>query len=139
MVLSDYDSTKIIIEEFDVGRDITKNEFLTICKPLFEKFKSKLKDFIKVWKYLISDIILIGGASKMPEIENILREEFPLQRIRKDIDPSTSVAKGAAIRASILTNPEEFCNINLLDVTNLSLGTNVYEKQKKLWNNGYNY
>ena len=84
--MSDYDSTKIIIEEFDINRTITKNEFLTICKPLFEKFKSKFKDFIKIWdieKYLISDIILIGGASKMPEIEIFEEKNFLYKELEK--------------------------------------------------------
>ena len=138
--LSKYDSTKIILENFlpfyDINKTITKKEFSDICKTLFTKFKKILKDFINISnindkKELISDIILIGGSSKIPAIKTILQEEFPLSRIRNDLEPKTCVAKGAAIRASMITNPEEFCDINLIDVTNLSLGTNVYDEKKK--------
>ncbi len=100
--LSKYDSTKIILENFlpfyDINKTITKKEFSDICKTLFTKFKKILKDFISNIndkKNLISDIILIGGSSKIPEIKTILQKEFPLSRIRNDIEPKTCVAKGS--------------------------------------------
>ena len=117
--LSKYDSTKIILENFlpfyDINKTITKKEFSDICKTLFTKFKKILKDFINISnindkKDLISDIILIGGSSKIQEIKTILQEEFPFSRIRNDIEPKTCVAKGASIKASMITNPEEFCD-----------------------------
>ena len=68
----------------------------------------------------------------MPKIIDIIKEEFPNTKIRNDIDPNLSVAKGAAIRASMIEKPEEYCDINLLDVTNLSLGTNVFDVKTQL-------
>ena len=133
--LSDHESAKIVLEEFDINKTITKNDFLKIGDHLFQEFKNKLRTFIdtfKIKKQLISDIILIGGATKMPKIIEILKEEFPTQKLRNDIDPNLSVAKGAAIRASMIEKPEEYCYINLLDVTNLSLGTNVLDQKKQL-------
>ena len=67
----------------------------------------------------------------MPRKNELLKEEFPTQNIRNDIDPDLSVAKGAAIRASMIEKPEEYCDINLLDVTNLSIGTNIFDETTK--------
>ncbi len=92
---------QLILENFlpcyDINKTITKKEFSDICKTLFTKFKKILKDFISNIndkKNLISDIILIGGSSKIPEIKTILQKEFPLSRIRNDIEPKTCVSKG---------------------------------------------
>ena len=86
------------------------------------QFREKIK--------LISDIILIGGTTKIPKIIEIIKETFPYSTIREDLDPFTTVAIGAALTASMIERPEKFDNINLLDVTNLSLGTNVYDEKE---------
>ena len=110
--------------------------FFDICKQIFEKFKKKIGEFIKICnleekKVLITDIILIGGITKIPEIKKIVEKEFPNSKIRDDIDPTLSVAKGSAIFASMISNPEEYDYINLIDVTNFSIGTNVFDREKK--------
>ena len=115
--------------------------FNDICKPIFEKFEKKIKEFIKICKLeekklLISDIILIGGTTKIPEIKKIIEKEFPDSKIRDDIDPTLSVAKGSAIFASMITNPEEYDYINLIDVTNFSIGIDFFNEKKRLPRNG---
>ena len=142
--LSNEKFASVIIDNFisskkniNINEYFTINDFLKICNPLFEKFKQKLKEFITVCNIedkiqLISNIILVGGSTKIPRIKQLIKESFPWSIIREDLDPCTSVAIGAAIHASMITSPEIFDNYNLLDVTNLSLGTNVYNKEEKL-------
>ena len=101
---------------------------------MFVKFQLKLKGFQNVCnlkKKLISDIILIGGTTKIPKIKELIKNEFLSLTIKEDFNPCTSVAIGAAIQASMIVKPFD-SNINLMDVTNLSLGTNIYDKKEKL-------
>ena len=140
--LSYNNSTKIILEQFalytptnEINEIITQEEFLKICEPQFKKFKENLNEFIKVCEItkklaLIKDVILIGGSTKIIEIRNIIKEKFPFSEIKYSIDPSISVAKGAAIRALMLIEPKKYDNINLIDVSNFNIGTNVFKKEK---------
>ena len=130
VILDDYSFSQKSINEY-----FTKNDFIKICNPLFEKFQLKLKEFLNVCnlekkKTLISDIILIGGTTKIPKIKELIKNEFPSSTIREDLNPCTSVAIGAAIQASMIVKPFD-SNINLLDVLNLSLGTNTYDEKEK--------
>ena len=82
-------------------------------------------------KTLISDIILIGGTTKIQKIKELIKNEFPSSlTIREDLNPCTSVAIGAAFQALTIVKPFD-SNINLLDVINFSLGTNIYYKREK--------
>ena len=155
--LSKIDETEINIEEFsekdDIRESITREKFEKICDDNFKKFEEKLGEFLKVSnlkeKKLISDIILVGGTTKIPKIKEIIKKEFPKTNVicdinkkieqsennykNKNIDPSLSVAIGAAIFASMKDNP--YSNIHLFDVTNFSIGTNVFSvgKNKEIY------
>ena len=152
--LSKINETEINIEEFsekgDIKESITREEFEKICDYNFKKFKDILGEFLKESnlkdKILISDIILVGGTTKIPKIKEIIKKEFPDAEVicdinknigpnenndkYKNIDPSLSVAIGAAMFASMKANPYEYDNIHLFDVTNFSFGTNVFSVEK---------
>ena len=61
----------------------------------------------------------------IPKIKTIIYDNFYKSTIRTDLNPNEAVAKGAAILGGILSNLSNVNNINLLDVTNLSLGVNI--------------
>lgn len=67
----------------------------------------------------IDDIILVGGQTRMPKVQDKVREIFG-KDARKDINPDEAVAVGAAIQAGVLQG--EVKDVLLLDVTPLSLG-----------------
>jgi molecular chaperone DnaK len=67
----------------------------------------------------IDDIILVGGQSRMPKVQETVREIFG-QEPRKDVNPDEAVAIGAAIQGGVLSG--EVKDVLLLDVTPLSLG-----------------
>jgi molecular chaperone DnaK len=67
----------------------------------------------------ISDVILVGGMTRMPKVQDIVKEFFGKEP-RKDVNPDEAVAIGAAIQGGVLQG--EVKDVLLLDVTPLSLG-----------------
>ncbi|ROR32079.1 molecular chaperone DnaK [Inmirania thermothiophila] len=67
----------------------------------------------------IDDVILVGGQTRMPKVQEAVREFFGKEP-RKDVNPDEAVAIGAAIQAGVLAG--EVKDVLLLDVTPLSLG-----------------
>jgi molecular chaperone DnaK len=67
----------------------------------------------------ISDVILVGGQTRMPKVQEVVRNLFGKEP-RKDVNPDEAVAVGAAIQGAVLAG--EVKDVLLLDVTPLSLG-----------------
>ena len=67
----------------------------------------------------ISDVILVGGQTRMPKVQEMVQEIFG-QEARRDVNPDEAVAVGAAIQAGVLAGDVK--DVLLLDVTPLSLG-----------------
>ena len=67
----------------------------------------------------IDDVILVGGMSRMPKVQEKVKEFFGKEP-RKDVNPDEAVAAGAAIQGSVLSGDRT--DVLLLDVTPLSLG-----------------
>jgi len=67
----------------------------------------------------IDDIILVGGMSRMPKVQDKVKEFFGKEP-RKDVNPDEAVAVGAAIQGQVLSGDRK--DVLLLDVTPLSLG-----------------
>ncbi|MFU0841493.1 MAG: Chaperone protein DnaK [Burkholderia sp.] len=67
----------------------------------------------------VTDVILVGGQSRMPRVQEVVKEFFGKDP-RKDVNPDEAVAIGAAIQGSVLTGERH--DVLLLDVTPLTLG-----------------
>ena len=67
----------------------------------------------------IDDVILVGGMTRMPKVQEKVKEFFGREP-RKDVNPDEAVAAGAAIQGSVLSGDRK--DVLLLDVTPLSLG-----------------
>jgi molecular chaperone DnaK len=67
----------------------------------------------------ISDVILVGGQTRMPKVQEVVKEFFG-KEARHDVNPDEAVAIGAAIQGAVLSG--EVKDVLLLDVTPLSLG-----------------
>lgn len=72
----------------------------------------------------IDDIVLIGGSSRIPKVQQLLANFFHGKELNKSINPDEAVAYGAAVQAAILSGDEseQVRDVLLLDVTPLSLG-----------------
>ena len=112
-------------EKFDRAElSLLLKNFLNRCEIPLEK---ALKDS-NLKKQEISEIILVGGPTRMPQVIDFLKEKFG--KISREVDPMLCVAMGAGIQGSILGG--ETKGIVLLDVVPLSLGIetigNVFSK-----------
>jgi molecular chaperone DnaK (HSP70) len=74
----------------------------------------------KLEKKDISQIILVGGSTRMPMVEKLIKEKFGGIAINKTVNPDEVVAVGAAIQGGVMTGDVK--DVLLLDVLSLSLG-----------------
>ena len=89
-----------------------------LVKRTIEPCRTAIKDAgIKVSD--INDIILVGGMTRMPKVQEVVKEFFGKEP-RKDVNPDEAVAVGATIQAGVLQGDVK--DVLLLDVTPLSLG-----------------
>ncbi|KAG0443216.1 hypothetical protein HPB47_015170 [Ixodes persulcatus] len=88
-----------------------------------EHVEKALRD-AKLDKFLVHDIVLVGGSTRIPKIQKLLQDFFNGKELNKSINPEEGVAYGAAVQAAILIadNSELVQDLQLLDVTPLSLG-----------------
>ena len=89
-----------------------------LVSKTLEPVEIALKD-AKVSTSEISDVILVGGQTRMPLVQDKVKEFFGKEP-RKDINPDEAVAAGAAIQGAVLAG--DVTDILLLDVTPLTLG-----------------
>ena len=101
---------------------ITRAKFENLCKDLFDStldaVRKALKD-AKLTKNDIDQVVLVGGSSRIPYIQNLIKNEIGKEP-NKSVNPDEVVAMGAAIQGGVLTG--EVDDLVLLDVTPLSLG-----------------
>jgi molecular chaperone DnaK len=101
---------------------ITRAKFESLVMDLIEKTIPPCRTAVKdsgVTVEQISDVILVGGQTRMPKVQDKVKEFFGKEP-RKDVNPDEAVAVGAAIQAGVLKGDVK--DVLLLDVTPLSLG-----------------
>ncbi|PWB58610.1 MAG: molecular chaperone DnaK, partial [Nitrosomonadales bacterium] len=101
---------------------ITRAKFESLVEDLIERTIEPCKQAIKdagVKIADIEDVILVGGQTRMPKVQEKVKEFFGKEP-RKDVNPDEAVAVGAAIQGGVLQG--EVKDVLLLDVTPLSLG-----------------
>merc|ERR1712198_652093 len=77
-----------------------------------------------VSKGQIHEVVLVGGSTRIPKIQQLLKDDFGGRELNKSINPDEAVAYGAAVQAAILhgDKDEAVADLLLLDVAPLSLG-----------------
>ena len=102
--------------------NITRAKFENLCEDLFNKtlipVENAIKD-AKVTPQQIDDIILVGGSTRIPKIQELVKKFFGKEP-SKGVNPDEVVAIGAAIQGGVLAGDVQ--DILLLDVTPLTLG-----------------
>lgn len=71
---------------------------------------------------LTSQIVLVGGSTRIPKVQALLREYFNGKEPSKGINPDEAVAYGAAVQGGILSGEEGSDGVLLIDVCPLTLG-----------------
>ena len=80
----------------------------------------------KVEKHQVDEIVLVGGSTRVPKIRELVKTYFGGKEANSNVNPDEAVAYGATVQAAILAGEvEDDCDIVLIDVTPLSLGTDI--------------
>jgi heat shock protein 1/8 len=131
--LSSSSSASIELESLCEGIDffssITRARFESLCMNLFQKCMEPVTKVLQdagVSKSQVDDIVLVGGSTRIPKVQELLSSYFNGKELNKGINPDEAVAYGAAVQAAILSGStsgsEKADEILLLDVAPLSLG-----------------
>ena len=123
-------SVDSLYDGLDCHVQITRAKFEQLCIDIFKKTLEPLKQVLsdaQVDKSTIDDVVLVGGSTRIPKIQELLKEFFGGKELCKSVNPDEAVAYGAAIQAAILSSPlglkdDRLNNVVLIDVISLSLG-----------------
>tara|TARA_Y100000389_G_scaffold71065_1_gene67754 strand:+ start:50 stop:2008 length:1959 start_codon:yes stop_codon:yes gene_type:complete len=116
-----------LYDGIDFHTSITRARFEDLCSDLFrsamEPVEKVLRD-AKKGKNDIDEVVLVGGSTRIPKIQELLSSWFGGKELNKSVNPDECVAYGAAVQAAVLSGDksQEVKDILLLDVTPLSLG-----------------
>ena len=132
--LSTSTSTEINLPYITVMDGVPQMLVTTLTRAKFEQITKKFTDkVVEIAKRAIekakktpadiTDILLVGGSSRMPQVQEALKNAFG-DKLNKSSNYDEAVALGAAIQAKAIVNPEESDTL-LLDVTPITLGIEV--------------
>lgn len=116
-----------LAEGVDFSLPVTRAKFEQLCDAQFKKCMVPVEQVMKDSKYgkaEITDIVLVGGSSRIPRVQQLLRDYFNGKELCQSINPDEAVAYGAAVQGAVLSgvNSGKISDLILLDVTPLSLG-----------------
>jgi len=117
-----------LFEGTDFNSVITRARFEDLNMDYFRKCMEPVEKVLKdskLSKSQVHEIVLVGGSTRIPKVQELLSEFFNGKELNKSINPDEAVAYGATVQAAILSGhdkSEKLQDLLLLDVTPLSLG-----------------
>ncbi|NDC89421.1 MAG: molecular chaperone DnaK, partial [Bacteroidetes bacterium] len=116
-----------LYDGIDFHSTMTRARFEEINMQLFREAMSPVDQVLKdarMSKSDIHEVILVGGSTRIPKLQEMLKQHFHGKELNKSINPDEAVAYGAAVQAFILSGgfSEKTSEMLLLDVNPLSLG-----------------
>merc|ERR1712054_244093 len=109
----------------DFYSSLTRARFEDLCGDLFRNCLipvEKVLNDSKTSKSDVDEVVLVGGSTRIPKVQQLLSEFFNGKELNKSINPDEAVAYGAAVQAHVLDGGEMKQEVLLLDVAPLSLG-----------------
>lgn len=98
---------------------------MDLFKKTLQPVKQVLQD-AQIEKSKVNEIVLVGGSTRIPRVQQLLQEFFDGRELCKGINADEAVAYGAAVQASVLFGAaDQKQDIVLVDVAPLSLGIEV--------------
>jgi len=129
--LSTVHQTQVEIESLIDGEDfsesLTRARFEDLCNDLFRKTLKPVQKVLEdagMKKNEIDDIVLVGGSTRIPKVQQLIKDYFNGKEPNRGINPDEAVAYGAAVQGGILGGEggDDIKDVLLLDVTPLSMG-----------------
>ena len=116
-----------LAEGVDLSEPLTRARFEELNNDLFKKTLSPVKKAMEDASFKKSDIqelVLVGGSTRIPKVQQLLKDYFDGKEPNKGVNPDEAVAYGAAVQGGILSGEggDETKDILLLDVAALTQG-----------------
>ncbi|RUP23911.1 MAG: molecular chaperone DnaK, partial [Curvibacter sp.] len=113
-------------EGFDFSEKITRAKFEELNMDLFKGTLTpvqKVLEDAKMKKGDVDEIVLVGGSTRIPKVQQLIKDFFNGKEPNRGINPDEAVAYGAAVQAAVLTGESELGGkVVLIDVIPLSMG-----------------
>ncbi|KAB1216317.1 Heat shock cognate 70 kDa protein 2 [Morella rubra] len=119
--------TESLYPGVEFGLNITREEFEELNRDLFIKCMKPVEKCLtdaKMDKCSVHEVVLVGGSTRIPKIQELLENFFNGKELCKRLNPDEAVAHGAAIQAAILSSErsKKLRAVSLEDVTPRSIG-----------------
>jgi heat shock protein 5 len=114
-----------LVDGMDFSETLTRARFEELNLDLFKKTLDpvqKALDDAHLSKSEVDEIVLVGGSTRIPKVQALLREFFDGKELNRGVNPDEAVAYGAAVQGAILSNEEMVEDIAIIDVVPLSQG-----------------
>jgi heat shock protein 1/8 len=123
-----------LCQGIDFNTTLSRARFEELCGSFFKETLDAVQRALqdaKMSKSQINEVVLVGGSTRIPKVQQILGDYFGGKELCRSINPDEAVAYGAAVQAAILTNTAtgDASQMILLDVTPLSMGIETGSNQ----------
>jgi len=117
-----------LFDGIDFNTTITRARFEDLCTDYFRKTMEPVERVLrdaKLSKREVNEVVLVGGSTRIPKVQQLLTDFFNGKELYKSINPDEAVAFGATVQAAILSGSDKSSRLQdllLLDVAPLSMG-----------------
>jgi len=114
-----------LAEGIDFNISITRARFEDMCGDLFKKIIDHVAKAVAdsgLDKSKIDEVVMVGGSSRIPKIQQMVSDFFGGKELCKSINPEEAIAYGATVQAAILAGADETKESVVVDILPLSLG-----------------
>jgi len=116
-----------LFDGIDYSCTLSRARFEELCMDYFRNSMTPVEKALKdsgIDKKNVHDVVLVGGSTRIPKVQQLIQEFFNGKEPNRSINPDEAVAYGAAVQAAILTGEgsSQVQDLLLLDVTPLSMG-----------------